>query len=255
MNEPDADTAPWIRQLRGLVNRRRLGKEFLQSGFVQRVGSALIGSALESIWRSNRDTGTSTDSELLLNGEWPVIFALWHGQQLLIPYAAPKHRKFVSLVSRSVDAEINARVIERAGHTVIRGSGGRDAGAAARKGGVSAVIAMRNALRSGANVVMIADISKGEPRQAGEGIVALAKLSGRPIVPMALATSRRHVIEKTWDKTTINLPFGRRCLRLAPPIHVPRDADEDTLAQIRATVTAELNRVTEAAHRAVEVDT
>ena len=41
------------------------------------------------------------------------------------------------------------------------------------------------------------------------GIVTLARLSGRPIVPVALATSRRKVLEKTWDKTTINLPFGR----------------------------------------------
>jgi hypothetical protein len=55
---------------------------------------------------------------------------------------------------------------------------------------------------------MIADISKGESRQAGEGIVRLAKISGRPIVPVALATSRRNVLERTWDKTTINLPFG-----------------------------------------------
>jgi lysophospholipid acyltransferase (LPLAT)-like uncharacterized protein len=73
---------------------------------------------------------------------------------------------------------------------------------------VEHLIAMRNALRDGVNVVMIADISKGEPRQAGEGIVRLAKISGRPIVPVALTTSRRYVLEKTWDKTTINLPFG-----------------------------------------------
>ncbi|WP_422372860.1 lysophospholipid acyltransferase family protein [Hoeflea sp.] len=252
MNKPDAETAPRLQGLRDLTNMRRLGKRLLQSEWLQRAGSALISAALATIWRTNRDTPESTDWEALLDGEFPAIFALWHGQHILVPYAGPKHLKFVSLVSRSADAEINARVIKRAGFEVIRASGGRDHGAVARKGGVMALIAMRDALRRNVNVVMIADISKGEVRQAGEGIVMLAKISGRPIVPVALATSRRYVLEKTWDKTTINLPFGRRCLKLAPPIHVPADAGKDEVAAARARVTEELNRVTREAMDAVE---
>lgn len=251
MIKPDAETAPRPKGLRDLPGRRRLGKRLLQSDLVQRAGSALIGWTLAAICRTNPDTGTSTDWESLLDGEWPAIFALWHGQHILVPYVAPRDRRFVSLVSRSADAEINARIIERAGFEVIRGSGGRDHGAASRKGGVKALVAMRNALKSGVNVVMIADISKGEVRQAGEGIVTLAKISGRPIVPVALATSRRYVLEKTWDKTTVNLPFGRRCLRLAPPIRVAPDADKQEIAKARSRVTSELNRVTEEAARAV----
>lgn len=252
MNKPDAETAPRFQGLRDLTNMRRLGKRLLQSEWLQRAGSALISAALATIWRTNRDTPESTDWEALLDGEFPAIFALWHGQHILVPYAGPRHLKFVSLVSRSADAEINARVIRRAGFEVIRASGGRDPGAVARKGGVMALIAMRDALRRNVNVVMIADISKGEVRQAGEGIVMLAKISGRPIVPVALATSRRYVLEKTWDKTTINLPFGRRCLKLAPPIHVPADAGKADIAAARARVTQELNRITEEALHAVE---
>ena len=71
-------------------------------------------------------------------------------------------------------------------------------------------------------------------------------------MPVALATSRRHVLEKTWDKTTINLPFGVRSMKVAPPIHVPPKASKEEISQARAKVTAELNRVTEEAMRAVE---
>ncbi|KJS16975.1 MAG: hypothetical protein VR78_06775 [Hoeflea sp. BRH_c9] len=252
MTKPDAEAAPRLNQLSEKMIRRRLGKKLLQSDWVQRAGSAVIHWALAAIWRTNRDNGTSTDGEALLEGHWPAIFALWHGQHLLIPYAGPRDRKFTSLVSRSTDAEINARVIERAGYEVIRGSGGREARMVAGKGGVRALFAMRDALRRGVSVVMIADISKGEARMAGEGIVALARISGRPIVPMALATSRRHVLEKTWDKTTINLPFGARSVRLAPPIYVSAKAGKEEMAEKRALVTAELNRVTEEANRAVE---
>jgi lysophospholipid acyltransferase (LPLAT)-like uncharacterized protein len=94
MIEPDADTAPKPR-LGETFNRRRLGKKLLRSEVVQRAGSALIGWTLSAIWRSNRDNGTSTDWETLLQGEWPAIFALWHGQHLLVPYASPSDRKFV----------------------------------------------------------------------------------------------------------------------------------------------------------------
>ena len=94
----------------------------------------------------------------------------------------------------------------------VRGSGGRDNTKHIEKGGARALIALKKALASGKNVAMIADIPHGTPREAGLGIVTLARLSGRPIVPIALATSRRKVIDKSWDKTTISLPFGRASL-------------------------------------------
>ncbi|KGF68231.1 hypothetical protein LL06_17470 [Hoeflea sp. BAL378] len=252
MTQPDAEHAPRPQRLSDKMSRRRLGKRLLQSESVQRVGSLLIHWMLGAIWRTNRDNGTSSDWETLIDQEWPAIFTLWHGQHLLIPYGGPRNRKFVTLVSRSTDAEINARVIERAGYEVIRGSGGREAVMVAGKGGVRALIAMRDALKRGVSVVMIADISKGEARQAGEGVVTLARISGRPVIPVALATSRRIVLEKTWDKTTINLPFGVRSARLAPAIYVSPKADKEEMAAARARVTAELNRVTEEALRAVE---
>lgn len=255
MTNPDAETAPRLKQLSEKMNRRRLGKKLLQSEWVQRGGSLLIHWMLGAIWRTNRDNGTSSDWGAMLDHEWPAIFALWHGQHLLVPYGGPRNRKFVTLVSRSVDAEINARVIERAGYEVIRGSGGREPKMVSGKGGVRALIGMRDALKRGKSIVMIADISKGEVRQAGEGIVTLARITGRPIIPVALATSRRIVLEKTWDKTTINLPFGVRSARLAPPIYVPPKANKEEMAAARAKVTAELNRVTEEALRAVETHT
>lgn len=236
----------------GPAEARRIGKSILRSEAFQRTASFLLGGLFSLTYRLNRDLPESTDAHQMLAGEWPVIFAMWHGQQLLIPYAAPRDQRFVSLVSRSADAEINARVILRAGHDVIRGSGGRVREQASNKGGISAMIAMRDALRAGTNVVMIADISKGEARQAGEGVVRLAKISGRPIVPMAIATSNRYVIDRSWDKTTINLPFGRRCLKLGGPIRVSADAGVEELSEARAQVTRELDRITAEAHAAVE---
>ena len=55
---------------------------------------------------------------------------------------------------------------------------------------------------------MTADVPPGPARRAGEGIVTLARLSGRPIVPFAVATSR-FIAFPTWSRMTLNLPFSK----------------------------------------------
>lgn len=183
----------------------------------------------------------------------PAIIALWHGQHIIGPLAYPGGRRIVALFSRSADAELNARVAERMGFEVVRGSGGRPTKSAyGDKGGAKALIQLKRALDDGKNVTMIADIPHGTPRDSGQGIILLASLSGRPILPVAITTSRRKVLEKTWDKTTINLPFGRRATVVGEPIWVPRKAEAQELEAARIELTRALNEVTDKAATMVD---
>ena len=175
------------------------------------------------------------------------IFGLWHGQHIFMPGYHPRGNPMATMISRSADAEINALCTEKLGLTVFRGAGGRERDKAIEKGGVRGLIAMKKALDAGMSVGTVADIPSGTPRQAGMGIITLAKLSGRPIVPIAVNTSRRKVLEKTWDKTTINLPFGRSAIFFGEPIHVARDAGDDEMEAKRRELTEAMNRVTERA--------
>lgn len=230
---------------------RRLSRAILGSDAFQAVAASCLHAGLRFVFNTNRPVAESDDLEKAVAGKTPVIIALWHGQQLLAQFVKPGHEKVAAAVSRSSDAEINARILRKADVHVIRGSGGRERAETVRKGGIRALKGMTDALERGFNVVTIADISKGTPRQAGPGIVMLGKLSGRPIIPMAIATSRFHVFKNSWDKTTLNLPFGRACLKLGSPVHVPRDASDADLDVLRQKVTDELNCVTEQAYRAV----
>ena len=140
----------------------------------------------------------------------PAIFAFWHGQHFLTPFIKTKesHRAKV-LISRHRDGEFNAIAAERLGIGTIRGSG--DHGSAFhRKGGVGAFKEMVRALEDNYNVALTADVPK-RSRVAGLGIIMLARESGRPIMPFAMATSR-FIRLNNWDRTTINLPFGRGAL-------------------------------------------
>lgn len=177
------------------------------------------------------------------------IFGLWHGQHLFFPGYHPRGNPMATMISRSADAEINALYVEKFGVTVFRGSGGREREKTVEKGGARALLSMKKALDAGMSVTTVADIPSGTARDAGMGIITLAKLSGRPIVPAALTTSRRKVLERTWDKTTINLPFGRSAALFGTPIHVARDAGEAEMEAKRRELTAALDDVTERAKK------
>ena len=97
---------------------------------------------------------------------------------------------------------------------------------------------------------MTADVPKVS-RVAGLGIVKLAQMSGRPIYPVAIATSRRIVLDN-WDRTAINLPFGRGAVVAGAPIHVPHDADDATLELARRAVEEALNAATARAYELVD---
>ncbi|WP_245413704.1 lysophospholipid acyltransferase family protein [Mangrovicella endophytica] len=210
----------------------------MESPVLHAGAGALVYWLLVAVRRCQRLAPGSSDWTQVLTSEHPAIVGLWHGQHLLAPFFRPKTLPYVALLSRNRDAEINASVVERFGISTVRGSGGRAREVGQRdKGGVRALIALRRLLGEGTGVCMIADVPKGTPREAGLGIVTLARISGRPIIPSAAVTSRRHVIESSWDKTSVPLPFGTLAVVLGAPILVPADADAVLLEEKRREVT------------------
>jgi lysophospholipid acyltransferase (LPLAT)-like uncharacterized protein len=233
---------------------RRIRKPLAESRLAKNALASALHGFMALTQRTNPIVASSDSLVDFFRGNDRVIYALWHGQHLIAPALNPRWHPLVAMFSRSADAELNALVAHRFGLETARGSGGRekDRAKANEKGGARALIALKKALDQGKSVCMIADIPHGEPRQAGLGIVTLARISGRPIVPVAIATSRRKVLEKSWDKTTINLPFGRCATVLGAPVSVPADADEAELERCRVAITSGLNAATAKAYHLVD---
>lgn len=199
-----------------------------------------IARYLDLVRATNRFTTEPADAQDDLAGLQPIIGAMWHGQHFMVHFLKRPDDRVASLVSRSRDGELNAVALEHLGVRAIRGSGarGRDP---RDKGGSSALRAMLRALAGGENVLMTADVPK-IARRCGEGIVALARLSGRPVVPMAAATSRRIVFD-SWDRASLGLPFGRGALVVGRSICAPADAGPELCEALRREVERELDRV------------
>jgi lysophospholipid acyltransferase (LPLAT)-like uncharacterized protein len=228
---------------------KKLIRNLLRSSRVQRAVGFLAAEYLRLVWRTNKFSLDPLNIYERVEPQQPAIFAFWHGQHFMTPFIKTKesHRAKV-LISRHRDGEFNAIAAERLGIGTIRGSGDHG-GAFHRKGGVGAFKEMVRALEDGYNVALTADVPK-RSRVAGLGIIMLARESGRPIMPFAMATSR-FLRLNNWDHTTINLPFGRGALVGIEEIFVPADADAVTMEALRAKLQATLNEATRRAYAQV----
>jgi lysophospholipid acyltransferase (LPLAT)-like uncharacterized protein len=75
----------------------------------------------------------------------------------------------------------------------------------------------------------------------------LARQTGRPIVPVVIATTRFKRLNN-WDRSVINLPFGRGVLLSGEMLHVPADADDAAMEVLRVKLQDSLNDATRRAY-------
>jgi len=227
-----------------MLSSRRIARSPLVQKFIGR----LAAEYLRLVWCTSRLTIEPADLYEAVEAYQPVIVAMWHGQHFMAPFLSRGHRVKV-LISRHRDGEINAYAAQQLGIETVRGSGdhGRRFDL---KGGVGAFKSMLMALEEGYNMALTADVPK-VARVVGLGIIKLGQLSGRPIYPVAVATSRRLVLNN-WDRSAINLPFGRVAIVSSDPVLVPADADDAMREQCRAMLERGLSQVTDRAYEIVD---
>jgi len=186
-------------------------------------GVRLLGLTL-SVRRDERAV------EPLWQARAPVIYAVWHGQILLLPLLYGR-RAVCVLASRSRDGELVTRYVGRFGIETVRGSSSR--------GGAAALRHLARWLEQGREVVVVPDGPRGPAEVVKPGIVGLARLSGAAIVPVAVGASSEWRLG-SWDGFRIPRPFARCVARFGEPIHVPRVVDRRAEETARAEVEAAL---------------
>jgi 3-deoxy-D-manno-octulosonic-acid transferase len=155
---------------------------------------------------------------------------MWHGQFMLLPLIKLSDVPVDVMLARHGDAEALGQTLKHFDMQLIRGAG---AGSRAKdRGGTHAFRAAVQALRDGRTVAMTADVPGEEARRAGLGIVMVARQSGRPILPVAVATSR-YISFNTWSRLTLNLPYSGMGFAVGPLVRVPRDVPTEELESYR----------------------
>lgn len=180
----------------------------------------------------------------------PFILSVWHGQFLLIPTIRPDDISASIVVGRHGDAELAAKIVTRFGVKAIRGSGAGGRRDMKDRGGAKVLKQAIKALKTGDCIVTTADVPPGPAQKVGDGIITMARLSGRPIIPAAIAT-KRAITFKSWSRLTINLPFSKCALVCEDPIEIPRDCTEEEAEHYKLKLEQAMRRVTTRAHQLV----
>ena len=203
----------------------------LKFGAAGVLGAGLMG-ALFSTTRVKR-VGEESYLHFRRRGT-PVIFVFWHGQLLpLIHY----HRRedIVALVSDHTDGEYVSRVLQRNGFATVRGSSTR--------GGQRGLRGLVRAARAGKDLALTPDGPKGPQGVFKAGALAVAQMTGLPVIPLALGTSSSWRF-RSWDGFLVPRPLSKIRLEYLPPRFVGRGATREDLERIRGEIGEDLNALT-----------
>ncbi len=174
----------------------------------------------------------------------PIIYAFWHSQLAMMPWVQLRPPSVVP-VSRSKDGEWTARLFAKLGAETVRGS--------TTRGGATALRGLVRAAREGKDLAITPDGPRGPAGRVQPGAVGLARISGRPLLPVAFAC-RPCLRARSWDRMIVPMPFGRGVFEYGEPLWVPRDADEAASEAARSELERRIGETTGRACRRLSAE-
>jgi lysophospholipid acyltransferase (LPLAT)-like uncharacterized protein len=198
-----------------------------------------VAKAMMWTWRVKwNDHSGAFDGE-----QGPVIFCTWHNRlsvSMLVwrMYVSRKRpaNGLVALISASKDGGLLADVLASFEVRAVRGSSSRR--------GRQALLEATTWIEKGYHVAITPDGPRGPCYHLQDGVVALAQLTGLPIIPVSsLITPKFRT--KSWDRFQIPLPFSRCEVRIGKPICIPRDATDEERDRLKAELQRTMMEMTE----------
>ncbi|WP_376694096.1 lysophospholipid acyltransferase family protein [Wenzhouxiangella sp. EGI_FJ10409] len=146
----------------------------------------------------------------------PFVVAMWHGDEFgLICFSRFYH--LATMTSWSKDGELMDYVLRRLGFETARGSSSR--------GGSSALRGLLRLARRGWSPVITVDGPRGPVHKAKPGVLELARMTGLPVFPCAMACTRHLPLHRSWDQAKLPTPFAKVLIYWGDPIIVDRETD------------------------------
>ena len=215
-----------------------------------RVATPLAVGLVRLWWRSCRivavDGIENLDAVLARCPSFLPVY--WHQHhlycaQFLLAQQRERPLRTGFLISPSADGELGAMIMRRLGGHVIRGSSTRT-GAMAMKEYFQAL------MRDRVSPVLNPDGPRGPRFQCKPGAIMLARMSGRPLLPLSYAASRAWLVH--WDKFVLPWPGARIAIAVGAPYDVPRGADGAELGPLQEELARRLHATYHAARAALK---
>ena len=214
-------------------------KRLLFSSVVRKTLTWIAAQYIKFVWVSGRwrIVGEEVPDGLLNDGQ-PFVVAFWHGRLIMMAFSWKRCDLVNMLISGHRDGQLVSGMMSHFGSKTVFGSSTR--------GGAAAFIQLARLLKSGEIVGITPDGPKGPCMRANEGVIALAKVSGAPILPLTFSASLRYVLE-SWDRFVLPFPFGRGVFLWGEPIYVSKNADDMEMSEKRVELEHALLALTQRA--------
>lgn len=160
-----------------------------------------------------------------------LIMAFWHGRIFMAAYCF-RNRGIVVMTSQNRDGEYIARVIQRFGYGVARGSSTR--------GSHGATAETLRALKNGKDVGLTIDGPRGPRYVAKNGAAFLARRSGNPVLPFHVSVEKKWMM-RSWDHFQIPRPFSRAVVLIGDPIYVDAGSTGEEMRAAEARIQQSLD--------------
>ncbi len=227
---------------------KSLRKKVLGSRAVRGAACWLAAKYILLVWKTGKwDIRGEEHCQKLYDANQTGILGFWHNRLFMMPMCWRRPRPVHMLISAHRDGELMAKAIKYLGVESIVGSSAKNG---QTKGGAVAFRAMLRALKSNEWVGITPDGPRGPRMHAKDGIITLARMSGSPIMPLALSVQRaKHL--NSWDRFLFPAPFSKGVLIWGQPFYVDRDLSDDALEGKRRELEVILNELTAEADKAV----
>lgn len=173
-----------------------------------------------------------------------ALFMFWHGRLFVMPHICQNSSRFSVIISRHVDGELIARTMGYFGLGVIRGSSDR--------GGNQVIREVIKTLRSGKHVAITPDGPRGPRMCINSNVVAIAKMTGAPIVPVTFSAANGRIFQ-SWDRFLLPKPFGKGVVICGQATFIPKDATPEELNDAKRALEEELNTMSHKADKMVGI--
>lgn len=164
-----------------------------------------------------------------------LIIVFWHGRIFMATYFF-RDQHIVVMTSRNRDGEYIAKVIQRFGYGLARGSSTR--------GSRAATVECLRAMEDGRDLGLAIDGPKGPRYIAKPGAAYFARKSGNPVIPLHIAVRKKWVMN-SWDHFQVPVPFARAVVLTGHPIYVNLDASPEEVRAAEECIQFELENLRE----------
>ena len=170
------------------------------------------------------------------------IYAFWHDQLLMCPFSWKNRSNIFILISNHRDGDIITKLISLLGFKSIRGSTSKPKKNKSNNS-LSAARKVIKALKNGDSIGIAPDGPRGPRHESSEGIIQIAKMSGKKIIPVAMGFKNKWTLN-TWDKFIVPRIFNTINIQWGEPISIENKDNKN----YREVLTKELNKITEEAN-------